>query len=436
MAHKMRLDLQVTGIARYHKAAEAVERLARAQRNLQSAGGSGGGSVGGGGSIVPSGNNTPVSAGSRGPKAPPRLPAPMGGPNSRLQRAVQNLHLAKMSGDPSAIADAQYHLQNAQKAMSRGQGQSFSQRLNSFVRSTRVGSGVSPLVGQGLDLLGLGKFAGPAGLAAAALTALVKATMAVKEKFLEFGADSAVGGGTPGQTVAARVLSNATGVDLFKLSRQFQTSYFEGGVQSQHLRRYGYQSGYGLNRNTNSIAPALKSLKRMVEAGDLRALQDFGAEGLYGLRNLTKQERDRYFDSIGSAMSPDKVAAALRFNLAMEDLKQTFFEAGTALTPLIEGASKLIRFFSGFDANGKPVHYGISDGAWNANERSKSPAERNIDATNRNTDAMNDLSASVDSLTQQFKGGGPRGRGAIPEGWRDRTLEQLTKEQLAMGAFV
>lgn len=98
--------------------------------------------------------------------------ARVNGPASRFQRAAEQRQRAYASGDEAQIFDAQHNYRRAEEAFERAQRggrRTPAERLETFVRSTRFGNGVSPLVGRGLDLANMPKgVAGPLGLGLAA----------------------------------------------------------------------------------------------------------------------------------------------------------------------------------------------------------------------------------------------------------------------------
>ncbi len=425
MAHQMRLDFRVAGLAQFNRAAEAVERMARAQKSMSQAGG---GSIVPVGSPGPGGGSLPVPSGGGGRRPPVQRFLP--GPHQRFQMAQLNMNKAWASGNPAAIADAQYQMGLAQRGLQRLAPPSFGSRLNSLVNSTRVGGNVAPLVGRILPLLGISsKLAGPIGLAAMAAYALWKGADMASKSLQKLGDDMAKGGGSYAQTRAARVLSDATGVDIIGATRGFQKQYFDGGIEGLHLRRYGYSARSGMGRDTNALGPGMEAIRKMVQGGDLRALQDLNLEGLYNLRYLKKSEVDQYFKSMERAMSPDRIASAMRFNIAMANLKMSFEDALHALAPLAEGLARLFENKNG--GMWKP-----SKGTWGYNGEDGDPAARNADAMNRNTDAVNGLTDSIDSMRKDIRGGGERARNAIPSGWTNQMLQEAERRRMiALGAF-
>ena len=422
MAHQMRLDFRVAGLAQFNRAAEAVERMARAQKSLSHAGG---GSIVPVGSPGPGGGSFPVPSGGGARRPPVQRFLP--GPHQRFQMAQLNMQKAMASGNPAAIADAQYQMGLAQRGVQRLAPASFGSRLNSLVNSTRVGGNVAPLVGRILPLLGISsKLAGPIGLAAMAAYTLWKGADMASKSLQKLGDDMAKGGGSYAQTRAARVLSEATGVDIIGATRGFQKQYFDGGIEGLHLRRYGYSARSGMGRDTNALGPGMKAIRQMVDSSDLRALQDLNLEGLYNLKYLKSSEIDRYFTNMERSMSPERIASAMRFNLAMAELKMAFEDALHALAPLAEGLARLFE-----NKNG---------GMWRPNKDAPAgkgdPAARNAEATNRNTDALHNLGESIDSLRQDIRGGGERTRNALPSGLSHQMLlERERRNMIAMGAF-
>lgn len=427
MAHQMRLDFRVAGLAQFNRAAEAVERMARAQKSMSQAGG---GSIVPVGSPGPGGGSLPVPSGGGGRRTPAQRFLP--GPHQRFQMAQLNMNKAWASGNPAAIADAQYQMGLAQRGLQRLAPPSFGSRLNSLVNSTRVGGNVAPLVGRILPLLGISsKLAGPIGLAAMAAYALWKGADMASKSLQKLGDDMAKGGGSYAQTRAARVLSDATGVDIIGATRGFQKQYFDGGIEGLHLRRYGYSARSGMGRDTNALGPGMEAIRKMVQSGDLRALQDLNLEGLYNLKYLSKGEVDRYFKQMERSMSPDRIAAAMRFNLAMAELKLSFEDLLHTLPQVIDAiTTSLLLLRAAFLLLTIPFPF------IRGNSGSKDSADRNADAMNRNTDAVNGLTESIDSIRRDMRGGGERARNAIPSGWSTQMLQEAERRRMiALGAF-
>lgn len=426
MAHEMRVDLRVSGINRYLQAADAIEKMARAQRNLNSAMGSSGGQAGGtaGSAIV-------VAGGGGGGGGNNRTPTPKAGPFARYQQAQANMQLALQSGNPSAIADAQILLQRSSMSLQRltAGPPGFMSRLNRLVGSTRVGGTVQPLVGQTLGLLGVSsKFMGPIGLATAALVGLYQATKWAAGEIRNHSKAMAEGGGTAGETKTAKLLSAATGVDIISLGRQFQKSFFDGGMESMHLRRYGYSAAPGMARDTNSTGPALQALRKMVNAGDLRALQDVGAAGLYDLKLLSNKEQERYWEMQKKSLSEDSRAAALRFNLAMEELKMNMMDLAVAATPIIRFFGAIAGGMADMYAEKNPARMAmnyampfatlpgyIADRYKEIGDPRKDAIDRQSDALDRNTQSNYRLSESLDQVSKEVRGIGDRARSAVPD---------------------
>lgn len=417
----MNIDLRVRGSSRVRQlgndlryAAQGARQFSAAQRQ-----------------ILPMG-----AGGGSGARVPQRRPSV--GPMGAVGSARANLNNALASGDPSAIFDAQYRLRQAQARASRAAGSmnppSFMDRLQKVAYSTRFGGGggTMPLVGQSLDLLGMGKFSGPILLATKAVIAFGYAMNEAKKATVEFGNNLGAGGGTFGQTKTAEILGGAVGLDLFSLGRRMQDMFYSGGVESIHLRRHGYGApGYGLGRNTNSIGPALDALRSMVESGDLRALQDVGAENLYRLKYLSKPERDRAFQEMRSSMSPDKIAAATRFDLAINRLKTSFMEAAMTFSPFIDATAKFIELM----AIGMKVLSPIVLIADLIDRMNRKEDKETTTALDRNTDA---IYANIREMRRQFRGtAGDRARGAVPAQWRGELLANALsqREAIALGAF-
>jgi hypothetical protein len=363
------------------------------------------------------------------------------------------LQLALQSGNPSAIADAQILLQRSQMSLQRATAgpPTFMSRLNRLVGSTRVGGTVQPLVGQTLGLLGVSsKFMGPIGLAAAGLVGLYQAAKWSATEIRNYSKSMAEGGGSYGETKIAKLLGGATGVDIIGLGRQFQKSFFDGGMESMHLRRYGYSAAPGMARDTNSTGPALQALRKMVNAGDLRALQDLGAAGLADLKLLSNKEQERYWEIQKKTLSEDSRAAALRFNLAMEELKMNMMDLAVAATPIIQFfgaiAGGMADMYAERNPARKAMNYAmpfatlpgyVADRYKDMNDPRKDAVDRQAEALDRNTQSNYKLSESLDQVSKEVRGFGDRARSAIPDMWSGMSrMQQLEQSKaIALGAF-
>lgn len=124
------------------------------------------------------------------------------GPASRFSRAEEQRRRAYAGGDEHTIFDAEYNYRRAADAYERAQRggeRSFTERLETFARSTRFGmGGVSPLLGRALDVFGAGRF-GPAALAAGAAFSLGGSALAAAQSTLGPIGDAARLGLSPGQ---------------------------------------------------------------------------------------------------------------------------------------------------------------------------------------------------------------------------------------------
>ena len=144
-------------------------------------------------------------------------------PFTPVQRAQQRVAQAQFFGDAAQQEHAELSLARAQRAQDRarkaGQPASFESRLETFVRSTRFGEGVSPLIGRTLDLLPaqmaskIGPLLGPIGIAAAGVAVAFEVVQRAGEalgtaigqataRAIEFSSALSASGGT-GRNVAA-----------------------------------------------------------------------------------------------------------------------------------------------------------------------------------------------------------------------------------------
>lgn len=360
--------------------------------------------------------------------------ATTGGPFSRHAGAQNQMARAMASGDPMAIMDAMHNLKTASKAVTRAQRgmqpPSFGQKLNSWGRSTRVGAGgAMPLLGQSLDLVGLGAMAGPIGIATTAIVAMGKAAMFASEYLHNMQVDQVAFGGKQAEKRAASVGfgAGASPEELKKLGKAAQAATYDGSNAGAKLRQFGMSNpGFGANRNPDVAAvgvEALKALRAMPEKERLRTMQDLGAEAFGPLLNKPKEVQDRAM----SGRMGDPAHRAAKALPWVGDWLTEPHKVGSLQWTL----QKLGKMALG------PIGYTIPDESYGASlggPNGQQKQEEQTSALNANTQALVKMATLME---RQIFGGGAQAQGAIPKHWNWETMNDIAgaKEAYALGAF-
>lgn len=398
----MEMRLSVTGVAQTIRAAEAVERLSRALKGAMPGNLSLGGSAG-------TGRGSPASA-------------KVLGAYGRLGNAQSNLSMALASGNPLMIADAQAAMVRAQRAVQSQQnlitGPTFAQRLQKWGYSSRFGQGgLMPLAGQTLDLLGLGKLAGPIGLVVAGLGLFKKALDAAIEGARQYQQLRGISGGSPKDIEAAKVYASAGGMtpeELASRARAAQDAYYSNSPEGNTLRQLGAKSpGYGPNRDPNAMPWFMDAVKKALAIKDrdarLRALQNLGVAGLDEVRNPEILDR---MAKASKPVDPNSKALAYGFDMALNRISDNFKKFG--INP-IAWSEDLIGTINA--ANGRGVD--------------------NIQ--NKQLGELKKISDGVYKLANERTsfGGGEGLKGAVPSGWQwiTNSDDAVQRQAMALGAF-
>lgn len=436
----MQIDLRVSGMRSVRDATRDLNLLASSMRNVASAqrsysNGPGMGLMGSVAVANPAGGGGGNRGGSGGNS----------GPYARYGQAHVNLQNAVASGNPTTIADAQYRLHmasmSAQRAQNAMTAPTFGSKLQSLAYSTRFGGagGAMPLVGKSLDLLGLGKMAGPIGVVIAGLIALGHAVVLLKDHMMAVGELRGTGGGSPSDTANAKRVAGIAGMDpvqLAGIANQMQDDYFTDPVKAAEYRRYGMQNpGYGPNKDPNSIGPALDVIKNALMDSDrdrsLRFLKNNGLEKYAPLIG-NKELIDSTFRGAGSGLSDHEIANGYRLQGAVDQFWQYWNDAGAKA---LSGAMDTIaRVLDMVNAMGPGVKYGPGGVFGPANKVAKEN-----DVSNQQLKTLKSIETGVWKLSKsrEFVGGGASLRGSIPSEWQHFNQSDLAlyKQFLGLGAF-
>jgi len=434
MSKSMEIRLNIQGITKAEKAAQAINDLAKAYRNLNSATGGNGGSLNIGGNTNV-GGGSPRSSGPRG-----------GGPFSNLGRAQAGLSSAIVGGNPTTVADAQYRLMQAQKAAARAQqmmsggpgSPSFMQRLQTFASSTRFGTGgAMPLVGRSLDLIGLGKMAGPIMAVTAGLVGMAKAVEMANKNIIEFGRLQSVGGGTSDQTRRAEMAARSVGMtpsEYMDRARQAQKDYYDDPTKGAIQRAYGYEPpGVGrTGRNTNAVDSYNRMIQRILRNKNrdqaLRDLQNIGMEQFAPLIGKDS-EINTVFGGSGNPPGRDDQSDAIRRNSRMEGALKVLEDIGNNIGAAIGNLAGLNRD----DRDSTTAPGGVFAPRRKAQSEQKDIQVQQLHVQKKMLDGINAIAAN----TRTFAGGGQGLNNSVPKGWQFILAadDAVQKQAIALGAF-
>jgi hypothetical protein len=323
------------------------------------------------------------------------------------------------------------------------------QRLQNAILSTRIGVGanglqIAPLVGRLLPLLG--KFAGPIGIAAAALTTLAQITNQASENLREFRNAMLTGGGSATETALSRALGDSNG----ELAREFARTISSGGIAASYAARAGISDPggelFGDVNKTKNLLKWAEALRKMSQVDAIRAARATGTEELLKTRDISKRAFEQLKQTAilqAQVNSPDKVRAAANFNAQLDRAKMNFesvtniigshfMKAATPILQLVNGIAE-----AGIKIANSPLGKVLMNilnplaGALGAVNDAMNPPEKE-NATKQNTEALREL-AQV--LRNGVYGGGERARSAIPRQWSGYNSDAWAREAMNLGAF-
>jgi hypothetical protein len=397
------------------------------------------------------------SMGGGGGSRTPAIPG-ANGPFTRLYQLNNQL------GAPNRMTLAQAQQANMALAQQRAQAQvnramgvpaPFGQRLNNFVRSTRFGNGVSPLIGRTADLLGggSGPVSAAVGVAAAAVIGLAMAAKQARETLTSLAGMRGVAGGSIASASAATRLGAAIGLqggDVAAMARSTMSNIASGGAASTYAAGYGVRSVTGMGDPANKIDRFIRLIEGVAndpnEERAQRAAQALGVEEFLKLRDLTPETREKVFQRMKGGASKLDAQAAAEFNAQLGMVGDSFQRIATKLgTPVLRvAAAALEKIADAFDyiaENAEAVKAAVLGPILqivellvglkgNSNKAKKdNPIDRNTDAVNENTRALNGV--------RETFGGGDRARSGPLKAWSSREFQDryMKAQAGAMGAF-
>lgn len=343
-----------------------------------------------------------------------------------------------------------------------------------------------PLVGRSMDVIGslfgmsramMNKLMIPVALAVGAITAFTKAVIFASQALLDFRKSMAVGGGTPGQTIAGMRLDSLTGGNSAEDARRLQGLSAGGGVEASILRGMGFFQPGGFGRNPNAMTGLFGVLSKL--RGQSGGQQDFNIQQL-GLENYAGLIKDASPDQFRRAANQQGAGiggradrqAAINFKLGINDVGIAFKKLAPILTPVLNFIGTAARVLSQFiraltltvrsifwfidkitfgaasrtglipALNSGPGSKGMAnvDSALDAWERWLNSQSKGDNSQDRNTSALDANTRGVQANTQAIKsifGGDAGARGAVPDAWRFRMLGEarMQRQTAALGPF-
>lgn len=444
----MNIDFRIRGVKRVGEAADNVKRLAKEVKGLQSALGPGntlalsfgGGRVGGGGGGQAGGGGF-GGGGRSGGSNLGKWTAYYGANMRNDPQAAFDFASTMLSSDPfnpglvslknrsqsfmeRELEKKRREEENAKRKKEKDDrdayNKSFAGRFQRWGYSTRFGStGTMPLVGQSLDLVGLGRLAGPIGAVVAGLGLFKKALDSAVDSARKRQEVYGIGGGTSRDIGRLGILSDLSGVsaaDFAARGRAWQDAYYAGGDTGRALRRIGATPpGFGSNRDPNSTPWAIENLRKALAVKDKRErernLQDLNL-GEFSYMGYVPYEKSK--NMIGNGMSEETMKKRLGFDASVRWLKRKLFDEWDPFGSMGKEYGEALRTLYGKD--------------------SKSPSASN--------QIVSELKKANETLIR-MEGNTRKGygnaavRGAIPERWRlDQLIEDAgLRAQMDMGAF-
>jgi hypothetical protein len=362
------------------------------------------------------------------------------GPNQRLAKLTAQFAQAQSAGNTPASKDIEYAINSAKRQIARQDSTGGrSKKFETFIRSMRFGKdGAMPLVGQGLDLLGLGELAGPIGVMAAAATLAAEGLKA-------FGDIAVSTGNRMAEMQVKTGSSSADNAALMNLgfsgdAAQAFNDRISSGSDSSAMAvaaKYNVSNAPGMFGQQDYGKELLDVTKKIYNSNESQVdkLREFRALGINpDVLNLSKNtfNRDAGADAnqAGSIFSPEYAQQTTEFTESLKRMTQVIenvagFLAGPVINDITKPVNQLNAIFSGqmswkeFWTGAGENQYGVSDG-------DQSTKDKNTDALNKNTEAL--------GISQRQYGHGERTDSALPRG-SGMGSGMAVRQNLEAGAF-
>jgi hypothetical protein len=421
------------------------------------------------------------------------------GPATRLAQTYSALQQANASGTAQQQFNARYAYAQAQTQFANAankinpQPKTFQDKLTDALMTSRIGThaGLMPLINRIVPLIGKAAtlFAVGATAAAAALDTLYQGTSKAAQRLTEFAEGGLISGARGDEQSRLEVLGGAIGIagnQMSAIARQIQASVNAGGPGAVG----GAQAGIGMSGGpfgrVDAAAAALREINFLMRE-DVSLEQKERQARLVGAEDLLKfayVSRDVAAD-LKSDFGVNQRIMDKSFRSAIDFQAQTSRAAEAAerlavviFSPLIEATTALAKHFADF-ANwiADKLNYlkppergdeqtGIAIGRFTYNKdiregKSKlrafidawedkelyvgdkrnvpkgfegSAEQKQLNATNANTAATEALNHTI-KAAGLYGNAGPRGRGAIPNMWRNNPQIRGFGEPARMGYF-
>jgi hypothetical protein len=380
-----------------------------------------------------------------GPKPPkaPKTPALPEGPRQRLAKLQQEHARAIAAGNEDAQEDISHKIKTAKRQIEReddsGKRRGTDKKLETFIRSMRFGKdGAMPLVGQGLDLLGLGELAGPIGVMAAAATLAAEGLKA-------FGDIAVSTGNRMAEMQVKTGSSSADNAALMNLgfsgdAAQAFNDRISSGSDSSAMAvaaKYNVSNAPGMFGQQDYGKELLDVTKKIYNSNESQVdkLREFRALGINpDVLNLSKNtfNRDAGADAnqAGSIFSPEYAQQTTEFTESLKRMTQVIenvagFLAGPVINDITKPVNQLNAIFSG-QMSWKEFWTGAGENQYGVSGGDQSTKDKNTNALNKNTEAL--------GISQRQYGHGERTDAALPRG-SGMGSGMAVRQNLEAGAF-
>ena len=367
-----------------------------------------------------------------------------GGPMSALHSAQSRYNMAMKNGSVTDQFDAQIRLQRAQAAF---------QKAAASTQPASSGAGAGGSVGGFAMVAGAAAEGGPIAIAAAAIAAVLSSlAIAIKigvERINTYTNALYAGGGSMAETAHGMRVGAGLGFDFGSRALAFGSQLNGGGPASFYARKYGINPignamGQGDQDFTGKMVSALSTVlsKGVSDREAMLAARAWGMTDMLWARDASAGMKDKLFNHEARMYSQtERTASAdtqIAYNIAMDDFKRIATEVAVHALPL--ATSGLIWFSKTLETIAEYLHWISPEEAknWKAGNASASKSmedgkkARDNMSRDRHADAMDRHSQALNGTY----GGGPRARGAVPQGWGYQHFEDAARLQAgALGAF-
>lgn len=223
------------------------------------------------------------------------------GPYARLEQAVAKRDAIMEAGhEGSALKDAQYMLDKAQKRVNNLEPKGFGDKVTDLIGTTRVGGhGAMPLVNRMANLLPEGMGSAGFGMVAAGAVAGMAVWNGAQDyrRIARMNAETYYGSGS-GAVGALQNIGNIAGVDATAQAQRFGDTLRQGGYGAAYFRSKGlYDTGvYQTDKGENYMRAVEALATEKNEGLAIRVARDTGLQKELYLRDLSENSRNLALD--------------------------------------------------------------------------------------------------------------------------------------------